>query len=381
MTLPSNTARTPSMNDEIVKPLRRSAAQLMVQHDGLHAGFLRHAAHVAGVECVSAMWRKMFSGVAGFGLFLGARHVLLVSAVIHDLADEYVGAARERSRCSPSTPCRPRSKSSACSSRSGSRASGAACARRSARGSACSSRPLRRRARPRTPRTGSLPTSMSWPKNSVSGCTVRPSSTMRISTLARKNASAPSTVLRGRVRPVDVRRRRFAAGPLMRQHRREVRRVIVVQVREEHRAHGLIAEARGDERAHRAVAAVDEIRHSVDDDGAGAFAAIERHAGAAARAEHDEPRAGRRRGRFAAAGGCAASGSRSPSAARPAAPASTVRRVAVVRSVVAHLVDSRATWGVQLYVPPRGVMPTRLARCPRFGTIVSGGATPPPTTP
>ena len=45
----------------------------------------------------------------------------------------------------------------------------------------------------------------------------------------------------GGVRAVDVRRCRLAARPLVREHRREIGRVIVVQVREEHRAHGLEA--------------------------------------------------------------------------------------------------------------------------------------------
>ena len=43
------------------------------------------------------------------------------------------------------------------------------------------------------------------------------------------------------VRAVNVRRRHFAAGPLMRQHRGEIGRVIVVQVSEENRADGLKA--------------------------------------------------------------------------------------------------------------------------------------------
>jgi hypothetical protein len=59
---------------------------------------------------------------------------------------------------------------------------------------------------------------------------------------------------------------------LVREHRGEVRRVVVVQVGQEHGADGLEAESGRDERAHRAVAA-----------------------GAAACAEQHEPGAGRRR--------------------------------------------------------------------------------------
>jgi hypothetical protein len=47
----------------------------------------------------------------------------------------------------------------------------------------------------------------------------------------------------GGVRAVHVGRRRFAARPLVREHRREIGRVIVVQVGEEHRAHRLKADA------------------------------------------------------------------------------------------------------------------------------------------
>ena len=45
----------------------------------------------------------------------------------------------------------------------------------------------------------------------------------------------------GGVRAVHVRGRRFVARPLVREHRREVRRMVVVQMRQEHRAHGLEA--------------------------------------------------------------------------------------------------------------------------------------------
>jgi hypothetical protein len=95
----------------------------------------------------------------------------------------------------------------------------------------------------------------------------------------------------GGIGTVDVRRCRLAACPLVRQHRREVRGVIVVQMREEHRAHRLETEVGRDKRAHRAVAAVDEIRNAVDDDGARGLTAREVHAGAAARPAR--PRAAR----------------------------------------------------------------------------------------
>ena len=70
-----------------------------------------------GVECVSATWRKRFSSLPAAAASSRARHVVLVRAVVHDLANQHVDAACEASRCSRSTPCRPRSKSSACSFR------------------------------------------------------------------------------------------------------------------------------------------------------------------------------------------------------------------------------------------------------------------------
>ena len=66
-------------------------------------------------------------------------------------------------------------------------------------------------------------------------------------------------------------------------------------MRQEHRADGLIADAGGDEGAHRSVAAIDEIGHAVDDDGAGRFTAVDKDPRPAARPEQDQARAGRRR--------------------------------------------------------------------------------------
>ena len=148
---------------------------------------------------------------------------------------------------------------------------------------------------------------------------------------------------RGAVRPVDLGRRRLAAGPLERQQRRDVGSVIVVQMRQEQRAHALDADARRDELAHGAVAAVEEIRHAVDDDGARALAADEVDAGPAARAEQHElrPLGDRRRAARRAPGaplvrgrrGALRAGARGPEppSAAPSAsctePASTRRRL------------------------------------------------------
>ena len=193
MTWPSNAARTPSMNDEIVKPLRRGAAHLVIEHDGFHAGLVRHATDVARRRVRLGDVTEDALGIAGVGRLLGAAHVVLVSAVVHDLADEHVGAARETHdvrgvRRVAGEANRPRARLEAVAERA----------------------MLHVRDEP----LGEMRVGRGRHDDAVVGehahgfvarvdvvteeqrfrRTVRPSSTMRISTLARKNAIAPSTV-------------------------------------------------------------------------------------------------------------------------------------------------------------------------------------------
>ncbi len=103
---------------------------------------------------------------------------------------------------------------------------------------------------------------------------------------------------------VDGRRIAARAGPLMREQRGHVRRVVVVQVGEAYAANVQVAQACLHQGAQRAVSAVHQIRPAVHDHRARGFPAAEVDDGTSLRAEEHEhgPRrlAGRRRGR-----GCA----------------------------------------------------------------------------
>ena len=75
--------------------LRRGAAHLVIEHDGFHAGLVRHATDVRRRRVRLGDVAEDALGIAGVGRLLGAAHVVLVRAVVQDLADEHVGAARQ----------------------------------------------------------------------------------------------------------------------------------------------------------------------------------------------------------------------------------------------------------------------------------------------
>ena len=104
----------------------------------------------------------------------------------------------------------------------------------------------------------------------------------------------------GAVRTVNRRRGRFRPRPLLRQERRDVRRMVIVQVGQEHRADLLIADAGRDEGADRSVATVNQIGTPVHDDCARVLRSAQVHVRTALSAEQDELRAGRRRDGYSA---------------------------------------------------------------------------------
>ena len=228
------------MNDEIVKPLRGGAAHLVIEHDGFHAGLLRHAADVARRRVRLGDVAEDALGIAGVGRFLGAAHVVLVSAVVQDLADEHVGAAREthevrRVRRVAREADRARARLEAVAER----------AMLHARDEALGEMRVGR-GRHDDAVVGEHADRLIADVDVVAeeqrfrlhGAAFVDHADLDVGAEERDRALNGAG---GGVRAVDVRRRRFAARPLVREHRREVGRVIVVQVRQEHRAHGLKA--------------------------------------------------------------------------------------------------------------------------------------------
>src|SRR6185437_12350719 len=109
---------------------------------------------------------------------------------------------------------------------------------------------------------GSVLAGTSCPWNCWSTFTVRPSSAVRICTLMCRRDTTADELL-GAVRAVGIRGSRFAIGPLIRQQRRQVARVIVMQMSEEDRTHLQVTDVARCQLPYGSIAAVDEIGATV----------------------------------------------------------------------------------------------------------------------